>query len=41
MHDTWIGITNPGTGSHKSLPNIGAFLRHLSLHNRWKITIWQ
>ena len=39
--DTWIGITNPGTRSHKSLPNIGTFLRHLSLHNRWKITIWQ
>ena len=40
-HDTWTGITNPGTRSHKSIPNIGAFLRHLSLHNRWKITIWQ
>ena len=25
----------------KSLPNIGVILRHLSLHNRWKITIWQ
>ena len=23
------------------LPNIGAFSGHLSLHNRWKITIWQ
>ena len=39
--DTWTGITNPGTRSHKSLPNIGAFSRHLSLHNRQKITIWQ
>ena len=38
--DTWTGITNPGTRSHKSLPNIGMFLRYLSLHNRWKITIW-
>ena len=25
MHDTWTGITNPGTRSHKSLPNIGTF----------------
>ena len=41
MHDTLTGITNPGTRSHKSLSNIGAFLRHLSLHNKWKITIWQ
>ena len=41
MRDTWIGITNPGTRSSKSLLNINAFLRHLSLHNRWKITIWQ
>ena len=40
MHDTWTGITNPGTRSHKSLPNNGAFLRHLLLHNRQKITIW-
>ena len=39
-HDTWTGITNPDTRPHKSLPNIGAFSRHLSLHNRWKITIW-
>ena len=39
--DTWTGITNPGTRSHKSIPNIGTFLRCLSLHNRWKITIWQ
>ena len=39
--DTWTGITNPGTRSHKSLPNISAFSRHLSLHNRWKITFWQ
>ena len=39
-HDTWTGITNLGTRYHKSLPNIGTFLRHLSLHNRWKITIW-
>ena len=41
MHDIWTGITNPGTRSYKSVPNIGAFFRHLSLHNRWKITIWQ
>ena len=40
-HDTWTGITNPGTRSHKSVPNISAFLKHLPLHNRWKITIWQ
>ena len=39
MHNTWTGITNPGTRSHKSLPNISTFSRHLSLHNRWKITI--
>ena len=39
--DTWTGITNPDTRSHKSLPNISTFLRHLSLHNRQKITIWQ
>ena len=39
MCDTWTGITNPGTRSHKSLTNIGTFLRHLSLHNRWKITV--
>ena len=32
MCDTWTGITNPGTRSHKSVPNIGAFSRHLSLH---------
>ena len=38
--DTQTGITNPGTRSYKSLRNIGALLRHLSLHNRWKITIW-
>ena len=38
--DTWTAITNPGTRSYKSLPNIGEFLRHLSLHNRQKIT-WQ
>ena len=40
MHDTQTGITNPGTRSHKSIPNIGTFLRHLSLYNRQKITIW-
>ena len=40
-HDTWTGITNPGTRSYKSLPNISTFSRHLSLHKRWKITIWQ
>ena len=40
MRNTWTGITNPGTRSHKSLPNISTFSRHLSLHNRWKITIW-
>ena len=39
--DTWTGITNPGTRSHESLPNISAFSRHLSLHNMQKITIWQ
>ena len=33
MHDTWTGFTNPGTRSYKSLTNISAFLRHLSLHN--------
>ena len=37
MSDTWTGITNPGTRSCKSLPNINTFSRHLSLHNRWKI----
>ena len=37
MHDTWTGITNPGTRSHKSVSNIGTFLRHLSLYNRWKL----
>ena len=40
MSDTWTSITNPGTGSCKSLSNIKTFLRHLSLRNRWKITIW-
>ena len=39
--DTQTRITNPGTRSCKSLPNINAFLRHLSLYNRWKITTWQ
>ena len=34
MSDTWTGITNPGTRSHKSLSNINVFLRHLPLHNR-------
>ena len=37
MSDTWTGITNPGPGSCKSLPNINVYSRHLSLHNRWKI----
>ena len=41
MHDTWTRITNPGTRSNKNIPNIGTFSRHFSLHNRWKITIWQ
>ena len=36
MCDTWIGITNPGTRSYKSLPDISAFSRHLSLYNIWK-----
>ena len=40
MSDMWTRITNPGTGSHKSLSNINAFPRHSSLHNRLKITIW-
>ena len=40
MRDTQTGITNPGIRSHKSLPKIGMFLRHLPLHNRQKITIW-
>ena len=40
MSDTWTGIADPGTRSRKSLLNINAFLRHLPLHNRWKITIW-
>ena len=38
MSDTWTRITNPDTRSRKSLSNISAFLRHLSLHDRWKIT---
>ena len=38
--DTQTGITNPGTRSCKSLSNINMLYRHLSLHNRWKITIW-
>ena len=40
MSDTWTRIINPGTRSCKSLSNINAFSRHLSLHNRQKITIW-
>ena len=40
MCDTWIRITNPGTRSHKSISNINTLLRHLSSHNRLKITIW-
>ena len=36
MSDTWTRITDPGIGSHKSLSNINAFLRHLSLRNRQK-----
>ena len=31
MSDTWIRITDPGTRSHKTLPNINTFSRHLSL----------
>ena len=31
MSDTWTRITDPGTGSPKSLSNINTFLRHLSL----------
>ena len=37
---TQTQITSPGTRSCKSLSNINAFLIYLSLHNRWKITIW-
>ena len=37
MSDTWTRITDPGTKSCKSLSNINKFLRHLSLHNRWKL----
>ena len=37
MSDTQTGITNPGMRSHKSLSNINAFSRHLSLNNRWKL----
>ena len=33
MSDTWTRITNPGTGSCKSLSNINMFLRYLSQHN--------
>ena len=40
MSDTWTRITDPGTRSHKSLSNINAFLRHLSLYNRQKTSIW-
>ena len=27
--------------AYQTLPNINVFLRHLSLRNRWKISIWQ
>ena len=37
MSDTWNRIIDPGTRSCKSLSNINAFLRHLSLYNRQKL----
>ena len=41
MHDTQTRITNPGTIFSQSLSNINVFLKYSSLHNGWKITIWQ